>query len=308
MGGYLRKYVLDPVGIANMTTWDSSLGNFGVIRKLINLAAYKSIFTGSPAVLDDEQLDQSGYISTFPIAAPGGAKDKTSQEAGGNSSLGYQLRSPPFGKMISIARTAWFKGEMSYNGGAGIMVSDTAGLIKWYLTFMSAPQKVGLSEKSLRQMLAPTNPQLGGEATTFAQGITVELARSNTSITKSNASSTPAASWPPRRVQYVGSTASTIATICMVPNKADFTKSDVSTLFMNLIPVIPQATNVTACTKRAADGKDYPLPRIMCDIQASALDSSAGNPAGSSTGQQSLLDYLGPITSFTRTKLDAIWF
>ncbi|CAL8462903.1 g2437 [Coccomyxa elongata] len=151
-----------------------------------------------------------------------------------------------------INRVPWSPIDLAaFAGAAGAMFSDIFDLLKWYNTFMTQPDVLGLTKESIADLTEPLiRLPLPGMNVSFAQGIVTEPIPNG------------------KKILYTGSIWQYFATIQYWINPSDPSKSDAVLFFTNVSPVIPSGSNGTCAVRSSRDGS------------AISLESSACNPNG----------------------------
>merc|ERR1711924_254759 len=143
-----------------------------------------------------------------------------------------------------------YKETMAYRGAyeslasaseEGGLLSTTSDMIRWYLSFYSNFEKLGISQAVMDKMLKPKIPiearegPCGQEFQGFAQGVFVNM--DALSVDCSLPAEWPAPIW------YVAGVDFTTVSMAMWPNRETREESDVVAIFSNLRAELPQCNS-----------------------------------------------------------------
>ncbi|KAK9829208.1 hypothetical protein WJX72_004497 [[Myrmecia] bisecta] len=252
IGSFLRDNIMQPLGLTN-TIADPSLGAYGVIKGLVSVPAYISLFTGGFNMLPGQPSDVIPYFSYEQSAYVSHLQNGT-------------LSAKPYGQFVRYAKGAWYSGEMTFGfAGAGLL-SNTEDMIKWFLTWSSNPEAIGISKATLRQMVQPIKDSKGNPVNPhFGQGMEVYL------------SSKKGTELGIDQAFYTGETGGFATDMSLFVNHANTSASDALAVFWNVVPNAPYPTSYNPCSIIADDNITYPLPEILCNYTQTAYEVTGGH-------------------------------
>ena len=188
--------------------------------------------------------------------------------------------SPTTGAFLGAGNAPWndYMNSLAVANGAGGIVSTIEDMSKWYMTWFSEPEKLGLTTDIVDNQLLHPYTKIEGSAF-YAQGIAVNVSAG--------------------LVTYCGGISSYLTCMYFWRNNENRSQSDLIAVFLNGVPVVSEVPGVnnavpyqvisditwkpditwekdsnTKCSNRIGN-KTYALPPMLCEIEKSpALTSS----------------------------------